>query len=724
MEKKFKNISYDLAQNIIKEEKDEPKSLKYHSLMLLITHLCKFSNVRTRSDIMNLILKNIASIKSSTEPSHYFEIAKEIANLITKEYIFPFFSIRSIDVSKFLTFINETVFFVAMQICDLLKKIMISTDNLRDVMQILNNFVLTCQGTINLKKTVIGILHRNFENKYLVSDQCSLACYYFIEDIVVFHHSKRVPTKRFEDYFKSRSNDNSFYIFLVFWKWFIDRNNEEVIKVENGCQAFANITEFSDLNEDESIELSKVFEQAVLSNNENAVEYLWINYISRMPNKLQILEKVLKLAIPHTDKTNISMYLILQINNNELEDFFKSNYFTIIQNIVKNIRWYSHFPKFFNELKNYFNAHDFLKLLTDLTHTYFIDYSTFIDLTLYFLNLFPDYFKHFLTNKPDDIYNNLFAKPLLYAKEDIVRTLLKLINEAELKNFLCSNSGINLLAETIKNGKLNFHDKILPEFLTRDTILNIKRDLFFGKREILSEHFMQLLQFDNLCYLVDWLSDAVPDQIREFKVSLAHHAGRFCLRKIFFRTDIQQNYNPISRATGFLFWCFRSKESISSFKRNIILCPSQTCTGNIIRISCYDDLKTLMLESKFDRIIMFFNWMRCTVEKKQALLQNLLKDTEFYSIIISNAKNHKLSLELLLYFFRRDLYLNAYDFKKFRTKFFEVFLQNEPVILTDLMSRHRHQISEKHLFSYIKEDQFLNKHYGILNNLTFEDNFL
>ncbi|KAL7643670.1 UNVERIFIED_CONTAM: hypothetical protein RMT77_005653 [Armadillidium vulgare] len=427
-----------------------------------------------------------------------------------------------------------------MQICDTLKKIIILTDDNRDVKIFLNNLVLTCQGTINLKKTVIRILNKCISTNFSQKDRCLFACYYFIEETVLNHYSKRVLTKPFEDYFICRSQEREKQ-FLSFWKWFIGRKTEKAFIAMYSCQKFENIKESSDLNTKEYFEHSNVFEQAVLSNNENSVQYMWINYISRMPNRVQILGKVLKLSIQHSDKTNIIMYLIFQINNNELEDFFKYNYFTIIQNIVKNIRWHSLFPKIFNELKNYFNANDFLKLLTDLTHTYFIDHSTFIDVTLYFINLYLDFFKHFLTNKPDDIYINLFTKPLLYAKEDLVRTLLKVINEVELKNFLCSNSGINLLAETIKNGKINFHDKILPEFLT----LNIKRSLFFGKKEILSKYFMRLLQFENLCYLVDWMSDAVPDYISEFKVSLAHHAGRFCFRKIIFRTDIQLNYNPI-----------------------------------------------------------------------------------------------------------------------------------------------------------------------------------
>ncbi|KAL7631083.1 UNVERIFIED_CONTAM: hypothetical protein RMT77_018624 [Armadillidium vulgare] len=720
MEKMFKNISYDLAQNIIYEEKNEPKNLKYLSLMFLIADLCKFSNVRKRSDIMNLICKNISCIRSSTEPSHYSGIAKEITQLILEEHILPSSSFQSINISKFRTLINETVFFVAMQICDMVKKIIISNDDNKDVILFLNNLVLTCQGTINLKKTVVRILNRSNTENFTLNDKCLLSCYYFIEETVVFHHSERVHTKRFEDYCNCRSQEKE-KIFLSFWKWLIGRKTQEAFNIMYGYPTIEDIKESPDNNEGESIELSKVFEQAILSNNEKAVEYLWINYISRMPNKVQILEKVLTLAIPHTDKTNIIMYLIFQINNNELEDFFKSNYFTIIQNTVKNIRWHSLFPKIFNELKNYFNANDFLKLLTDLTHTYFIDHSAFIDLTLYFINLFLDYFKLLLTNKPDDIYSKLFTKPILYAKEDIVRTLLKVINKVELKNFVCSNSGINLLVETIKNGKLNFHDKILPEFLTRDTILNIKRDLFFGKKEILLKYFMRLLQFENLCYLVDWLSDAVPDYICEFKVSLAHHAGRFCFRKIFFRTDVQLNYNPISRATDFLFWCFRSKESISLFKQILILCPSQTCTGEIEPILCYDDLKTLMLGSKWERIELFLNWRGYSVEEKMALLEDLLKDNEFYSIIISNAGNGKLSLKSLLLFLQKNLYLDAQDFNIFRKIFFEVILKEKPVILTNLNSRYGHKISEEHLFSFIKKDRYLNKTYGILNTLTFDD---
>ncbi|KAL7643671.1 UNVERIFIED_CONTAM: hypothetical protein RMT77_005654 [Armadillidium vulgare] len=231
---------------------------------------------------------------------------------------------------------------------------------------------------------------------------------------------------------------------------------------------------------------------------------------------------------------------------------------------------------------------------------------------------------------------------------------------------------------------------------------------------------MELLQFENLRYLVDWLSDAVPDQISEFKVSLAHRYNGSCLRKILFRTDTAKDYMPTATAYDFLYWCFRSKESISSFKQNILLCPSQTYTGDKEPILCYDDLKTLMLESKLDRIKLFLNWIDCTLDKKKSLLQYLLKDNEFYSRIISKAKNEKLSLELLLYFLQHNLYLNVQDFIIFRRKFFEVILEEEPAILTKLTSRYGHQISEEYFYSFLNEDPNMNKIYGILNSLRFQ----
>ncbi|KAL7645374.1 UNVERIFIED_CONTAM: hypothetical protein RMT77_003760 [Armadillidium vulgare] len=240
MEKKFKNISYDLAQNIIYEEKDETKNLKYHSLMFLIADLCKSSNVRKRSDIINLICKNIACIRSSTEPSHYSGIAKEITQLIIEEHIFPSRSFQLVNISKFHTLINEIVFFVAMQICDILKKIIISNDDDRDVILFLNNLVLTCQGTINLKKTVIRILNRSITETFTLNDKCLLACYYFIEETILYHHSTREPTKRFEDYFNCRSQEKEKQ-FLSFWKCFIRRKTEEAFNVMYGYQSFENI---------------------------------------------------------------------------------------------------------------------------------------------------------------------------------------------------------------------------------------------------------------------------------------------------------------------------------------------------------------------------------------------------------------------------------------------------------------------------------------------------
>ncbi|KAL7630409.1 UNVERIFIED_CONTAM: hypothetical protein RMT77_019427 [Armadillidium vulgare] len=403
-----------------------------------------------------------------------------------------------------------------------------------------------------------------------------------------------------------------------------------------------------------------------------------------MPNSADILKYVLNLAIPCTDKTNISIYLILQINNNELEDILKSNYFIIIRNIVQNIRWHSLFAKFFNELKNYFEVDDFLNLLTCLTDTYFIDYRTFIDLTLNYVNSLPDSIKHCLGNKSYYICNDLLTKPFLNLKHDLVISLLKLINEIKLNNFLCSNSGINLLAEPIKNGKLEFLDKILQEALSRDIILEIKHKLFYCKKEILSKHFMQLRQFKNLCSLMDWLSEAVSENMDKFKETLVLKYNEHCFREMAFKTDIKSNYNTMLRAIDFLFWCLKSEETVTLFiKQNIILCNSQTYSESKNVITCYEDLKILMMESNWDRLAMFFNWIKCTLEEKRALIHDLLNDKIFHSQIITNIKEKMFLLDSLIVFLSKYLDMDVASNKMFQIKLYKAFQLKYPFLPFD-----------------------------------------
>ncbi|KAL7630410.1 UNVERIFIED_CONTAM: hypothetical protein RMT77_019428 [Armadillidium vulgare] len=69
MDQRFKNISYDLGENILYVEENELKCLKHYSLMSSIVSICR------ESRILDFIFENVECIISSTEPSGYFEIA-------------------------------------------------------------------------------------------------------------------------------------------------------------------------------------------------------------------------------------------------------------------------------------------------------------------------------------------------------------------------------------------------------------------------------------------------------------------------------------------------------------------------------------------------------------------------------------------------------------------------------------------------------------------------
>ncbi|KAL7630027.1 UNVERIFIED_CONTAM: hypothetical protein RMT77_019850 [Armadillidium vulgare] len=675
MDRRFKNIFYNLGENMLFVEKNELKCLKHYSLMSSIVSICRESTIHDffEND------ENVACIISSTEPSGYFEIAKELTRIITEVFIFPKILFNSCNVNKIRSFINENVFFVAVQICDMLRKNNYSNIFIRDAKFLFQSLVLNCQGTINLKKTVIRILSKEITFELSNYYRCKLGCYYFIEEILINNFPSLVVSTRFESYFGNKFNEVKTVQFLYFWKWFIRRCNKYLPNDFFYYYEIINRVKNLSLDENESMNLLNIFEISVICNNENAVQYLWFNYVSKMNYSAKILEYVLNLAIPCTDKTNISIYLISQINNNELEHILKSKCFIIIRNIVQNIRWHSHFAKFLNKLKKYFEVHDFINLLISLTDTYFIDYPTFIDLTLNYVNSLPVSVKYCLGSKSYYICNELLTKPFLNLKHELVITLLKLINEVILYNFLCSNSGINLLAEPIKNGKLEFFDKILQEALSRDIILELKRKLFYCKKEILSKHFMQLRQFKNLCSLIDWLSEAVSENIDKFKKTLVLKYNGHCFREMIFKTDIENDYNHLLRAIDFLFWCLKSEESVTLFiKQNIILCNSQTYSESENVISCYEDLKILILESNWDRLAMFFNWINCTLEVKRALIQDLLNDNIFHSQIITNIKENMFSLDSLIVFLTKYLDLDAEDGKNFQIKLYEAFQLKYP----------------------------------------------
>ncbi|KAL7637738.1 UNVERIFIED_CONTAM: hypothetical protein RMT77_011347 [Armadillidium vulgare] len=379
MTKKIPNIIYNLSQNIIRYNQ-ELESLKNYSLNLFIGKLFKKS-------IDPIWIKRIANGKGFN-PTRYKEwrkVEEKIDDQVFEviEYVPYYFRL-------FPHLIKSKIHFMGMQILDSLTKH--TYLYFIDASDILPCFVFTCQGTIDTLKSVERVWMESYITSYY---NFRITCYLFSEkDIKLRFQSLSEITRK--NVIARSAGD---YI-LKFWLQKIQINNNTLLKET-----------LDEYNLDGNFDNDKIFYKAIETNNEIAVEYLWTNEISQMEGGREILLKALKMIVDNSMMTNIMMYLLFQVNENEFEEFFQSSSLKIIENIVKEVRWHCLFDKIFDVLKIYFSSESVSKIFYMLIDSVCKDYPTGVNLDLvvnYFRSL-PESDKIYILRKRTSKTTNLLS---------------------------------------------------------------------------------------------------------------------------------------------------------------------------------------------------------------------------------------------------------------------------------------------------------------------------
>ncbi|KAL7637750.1 UNVERIFIED_CONTAM: hypothetical protein RMT77_011359 [Armadillidium vulgare] len=618
MSQLFENLEYDLAENKIYTQKIVI-SLKFKALTVLVENFCR------KGVITQCLFNNIEKLRNSREISDYLKIVDDLTKILLIEMnIFEPRNIYFSILNKFRTYIKESVGFIAMQICDLLKKEKIAKDEWRNVSFLMKNLSVTTEGTINLKKLIHQILTAEQLDP---SHSCQLACYYFMEHEIVQKHCQMVISLNSYNFFDSHIKYEALQKCLNYWCWLILHYDDDPVRIflKNTSNTY---------NDQLRKVIINTFEGAVKYNNEIAVHYLWKNYISRFEDVSEILRKALQISIPLSSHINISIFLLFQTNINERTILLKSMYFLILSNIIGNIRWQFLFFNTLNEVKIYLNVNDYIILLRYLTGIHFIDRSTTENGIIQFIYSFPNDVKEYLSKTSHDIFNPLITKPFKHAKLKLVKTLLAFRNVEDVKNYFLSICGMDLIAETIKVQNLEFIKNFIQERYTMDEVINFKKVFFKYKLENLYEYFMENLRFHNVIEVIDWLSEAVNENLPEFKKKMLSYRNGYYFKHLIFMPNVD-----LASVNKFLIWSFRTDESLSSFKRKINICRNKSSRVNQDVVPCYNELKTLLLKSKWNFFYTFINWKECTLPEKGAFLQKLIKDDIFISKIISQTRN-------------------------------------------------------------------------------------
>ncbi|KAL7645373.1 UNVERIFIED_CONTAM: hypothetical protein RMT77_003759 [Armadillidium vulgare] len=691
MRKLFENLRYDLAKNKIYYE-EEKISLKFEVLTILIELLCR------KGVITEFLYHNIETLRDSEDTSVNYTIAHNLTEILTEMNILEPSNLNFFFLSQFRTYIKETVYFVAMEICDLLKKETVAKDNRMNVSFLLKNLSITRQGTIDLMTTVLRILRTEQLDP---SHSCELACFYFITADILNTHRVMVIYQQ-SSYFEGHAKYKDVKESLNYWRWFIIYHKDNVKILLQDNEKMHQMTEKILLYRIPRKTIIDMFNECVKCNNEIAVQYLWKFYVSKINSVNRILRKVLLISAPSSLHINITMFLLFQIDIKELEKCsIRSIHPLILINILRNTRWHFCFSKLFKMFKVYFDFNAFLNLLKILLDTYFIDSSTEINIITEYINTFPHYIKDCLSS--ENYFFFILTKPFTNGKKELVNSFLTFSNKFYLRDFLFSNSGINLVYEAIQKGNLEFIKKFTQERCMSYEIVSFKRSLFYCKREILYKHFMQIRQYQKLMDLIDWLSEEISENLQGYNERMLFKNNGLYLKHMLYMTNVDSNSNPFPNVSKFLLRCFKTNGSVSCFKRKIILCPIKSSNETSNCISCYEELKIWIKKSKWNLLEVFFSWRDCTLFDKLSFLNTLINDKLFISEIVLRARDCSVFLRSFIDFLKTHLDLKEVEMISLKKKIFDQVLQKNPDIEDSLRYWYDNSRSPENLHLLIKD---------------------
>ncbi|KAL7637725.1 UNVERIFIED_CONTAM: hypothetical protein RMT77_011334 [Armadillidium vulgare] len=592
MSKKFPNITYDLTQDIIGY--NGIMSLKDHALNLCIGLSFKVTFI-DQCELMESLL-NEESLSSD-----FYNVWREFEENMHKKLLKD---LRSMSCEyKYSPYQRESkIHFVGIQILDFMcKSPILEFVNLIDFVR---TMIFTCQGTINLSKSVLrlNVLYQEPHNNF------RMKCHFFIE-------------KDIKEWYESLDNNEI-------------KRARESIEMDYILEFWLLEIESPDLEEN-SDRYEKTFFTSLEANDEIAVEYLWTNKISKLDGRRNILEKALKLSVKNLIKINITMFLLFQVNENEFEEFFQSSSFKVIENIIKEVKFHCIFDKIFDVLKIYFNNDKVIKIFGLLTDSLCEIYPTGanLDLVVNFFSSLPESDKINIVNESiteTRETKNHFGKILEKSINNIYKDkyynilLSGFKNVTELKNFFLSESGFDSLIEPAKTGYLINFFTFLGNIFKENYLFAIKRNFFLYARERICEHFINNSNFGKMEEFVNYFFK-YDENIQEFKGSIPFMINEKLIIETLFPVDGILDNETLRKADELLIWCFNDIDIVDFFKGCLSFTADFRCG-----IVYFDKILNCVLESRFWFLNRLFEWKGIEVEEKTTLLQKIMNNSEIH----------------------------------------------------------------------------------------------
>ncbi|KAL7637851.1 UNVERIFIED_CONTAM: hypothetical protein RMT77_011463 [Armadillidium vulgare] len=541
MDKKFPYFQYDLSQNLVHYVRKEFVPLHIQSLILTIASIYKDSH------IIEAMKKTIDSLEDPQNLTN-----NDIIKIVKLQSIAKETFVLKLNGKYTRPFVDWFIHYVFMQILDFFIKG--AMHNSIPLNVYLENLTFTSQGTINLKKTILRILQGS---SLPLSSKFAVACHYFVDKYFIRNLYNSDKSEKEEKYFTANPKFITDYS-LYYWMWQIHGTRKLVTEANSFYSKSGSMWSRAELPNEVAILI--IFQKAIEDNNELAVQYLWTNHISKMTGKFEKLSNVLTVAFTDTTKINICLYLLFQIQNNEVKWLLKFISNEMMKCIIKNVRWYYLSINIFKEFVTFFSTDNILELLYMMSedqcryHSSRIAYSSIKDHVL----TMPGEEKEILSGGRMKFVRTLLK--FINNRRDLMAILLK-SNLRKNKMLVCIKSGENFLTELIKKEEFHLLQSTGISFEGEDAH-EIKLFMNFQKFYCISHKFIKSLKVLTLSIFIDWRTRASADQY-QFKNEIIE-MSKNKLKTFFKECKSISNHNSVNDLILFIFWSIGLKEYLSN----------------------------------------------------------------------------------------------------------------------------------------------------------------
>ncbi|KAL7631077.1 UNVERIFIED_CONTAM: hypothetical protein RMT77_018618 [Armadillidium vulgare] len=638
MVKKFQNISYDLSQNLILSE--GLSRLDHFSLIKYIVH--RFKNSCIIQEFISL------SIEEYHEENLFFLINVAMNDICYM--IHNYFDQRPCLSNAY---INCIIYFVLLEVFQFMKRAKVYL--MKNQRSFLRHLVLTNQGTVNTRKTVLKYFERERLSSVL---KFKLAAQFFLEEKVVqFYHELSEEEKRL---LATQEVEDNFAVYFWMHKLMNARKSVSITRTLIFPQNDNETREMFIQRINEQVLSLHIFLIAVKEYNESAVHYLWNNIISKFDVRELVIKNIYFRYLKNWYHDNIIHFLLLETEANELSFFDDQGYRIIAMQFISQ-RWSLIFPKVLQVLKVHVNYPQYLKLLSLIVLYYSKVNSSEINFD-FAMNMFWQMRKHHenflseLSNSVDCFYDlhqvpfeeekkemriqkkdkkygsiNLFYDLLRFAFEekniDFIKSFFRTCPRNSVFAMFLSNWGLDLLEVSIKkcnfyfieiffqNQKFNKSQKneIVVSFLRSNGYKFCENYLF--------NEFYTVKRF------IMWLSSLVfldKQSLKNFQNTVFFKNGGNLVKQMLFKFKNYPIRDPLAMTEKF-FRTFDLKADIGFLKSKILLHIDEEHIETI-GIKCYIHVRKLIIEKKWTYLLRLIDWKGCTDEEKSALGKKLFKD--------------------------------------------------------------------------------------------------